>query len=268
MATKIQETKHPSILLDDVWLEYPIYSINARSLRGHLARFAGRSLIRQHDSQVYVIQALQAISLKITPGDRIGLVGRNGSGKTTLLKLLAGIYEPTSGRVARQGTIGTLLNIAFGLDDDQTGLYNITVGGMLLGKTRREMEALAAEIADFTELGPYLALPLRTYSSGMRMRLAFAIATSVRPQILLIDEVMGAGDAQFAAKAQRRIRDLAARVEILVFATHSQGLMESFCNKAVLMREGRIEFFGPVAEAFAAYNRGAAATRVATVAGA
>ena len=183
------------------------------------------------------------------------MMGHNGAGKSTLLRVLAGVYVPTSGRVAIDGRVSALFNTVPGLDMDDTGFENIHTCGMFLGMTRSEIIAKTPEIAEFTELGDYLNLPVRTYSAGMITRLGFAIATSIDPEILLLDEGLGAGDARFAEHANQRIDRLVQRSSILVIASHSEGLVRSMCNRAILLESGRVVADGSADEVIDTYER-------------
>ncbi len=249
-----------SIVLEDVVVDFPIYGAQ-KSLRSELLGRATGGVIRHegaHQRRV-TVRALDKISLTLEHGDRVGLVGHNGAGKSTLLRVLAGVYEPTSGRIAMDGSVSPLFNSSPGLDPEDTGYENIMTCGLFLGMTRDEIARKTPDIEQFSELGEYLSLPCKTYSSGMLMRLGFAIATAIDPEILILDEGLGTGDARFAERAGQRIDALIERSSILVLASHSNSLIESMCNKAVLMDGGCIKAFGPVGEileTYAALNRG------------
>jgi ABC-type polysaccharide/polyol phosphate transport system ATPase subunit len=243
-----------SIRLENVTVDFPIYE-TIRSFKRDLLQKAG-GLIKhdaKHATRV-VVRSLDNVSFEIEHGDRLGLVGHNGAGKSTMLRVLAGVYEPVSGRVLREGKVSPLLNTSPGMVADDTGYENIFTCGLYLGMTVREIEGKVNDIVEFTELGEYLALPVRTYSSGMLVRLGFAIATAIDPEILLLDEGLGAGDARFAERAQKRIDALIQRSSILVLASHSDALIRSMCNKAVLMDQGRALTVGPVDEVLAVYH--------------
>jgi ABC-type polysaccharide/polyol phosphate transport system ATPase subunit len=197
---------------------------------------------------------LDGAQLSLHEGERMGLIGRNGTGKSTLLKVIAGIYEPVSGTVQTEGRITTLFHAMPGLDSEDTGYENILTAGLLLGMKRHEIEAKVPEIERVSELGEYLALPVRTYSSGMVTRLSFALATSVEPGILLMDEGIATGDARFANQAAQRLRDFIGRSRIVVLASHSTEIVRSTCNKAALMQSGRILRVGAVEEVLSAYD--------------
>ena len=201
----------PVIEINNVTLHLPIYDANERLLRQVLfrRRTGGRISLGASIS----VTALDQVSMVIEKGDRVGLIGHNGSGKSTLLRLLAGVYAPTAGTVTINGTVSALLSPGLGMDLEDTGFQNIINIGLMLGLPMREVEARADEIAEFTELGEYLALPVRVYSSGMQLRLAFAVVTIIEPDILLLDEGLGAGDARFIDRAQQRVSNLKKRGE-------------------------------------------------------
>jgi len=197
---------------------------------------------------------LTDITISIVHGDRIGLVGRNGAGKSTLLRVMSGIYEPGAGSVRVVGRLAGLTDITMGMDMEATGYENILIRGFMLGRTRRESLARVADIETFSELGDYLNLPLRTYSQGMVLRLAFAISTSIEPEILILDEMIGAGDKRFAEKAAARLSRVAEAARIIVVASHQPETLRRLCNKAVLLREGRLVAVGPVEQILSRYE--------------
>jgi len=201
------------------------------------------------------VRALQNVSLKLGHGDRLGILGHNGAGKSTLLRVMAGVYVPTTGRVIIDGSVSPLFNSSPGLDIDDTGYENILTCGMLLGMTREEVTRKTPEIAAFTELGDYLNLPVRAYSTGMVTRLGFAIATAIDPEILLLDEGLAAGDARFAEHANRRIDALVERSSILVLASHSEALIRARCNRAMLLDGGRNVVLGGVDDVIEVYRQ-------------
>ncbi|HTV90748.1 MAG TPA: ABC transporter ATP-binding protein [Stellaceae bacterium] len=249
-----------SITLDRVCVDFPIYDSD-RSLRKLLFRAKVGGIVRKDQARRdrVTIRALDNLSFELRAGDRLGLIGRNGAGKSTLLRVLAGSYQPSSGTIAIDGEVASLLTTGIGFDAEDTGFENIRTGCLYLGMTPGEIRAKTAAIAEFTELGEYLRMPVRTYSSGMQVRLSFAIATALDPDILLLDEVLGAGDAQFMHKAQRRIESLMARASLLVLASHSPQVIRQFCNRALLLHAGRLAEFGDVEPTIAAYEKWAAA---------
>jgi len=244
------------ITLESVTVEYPIYGANHKSLRKTLLGKTGGN-IRQEDSRHHhvVVRALEDISLVLNDGDRVGLVGHNGAGKSTLLRVLADIYVPTAGKIVIEGKISSLFNSSPGLDMDDTGYENILTCGMFLGMTAAEIKRKIPQIAEFSELGEYLKLPVRTYSTGMVTRLGFAIATSVDPSILLLDEGLATGDARFAARAEVRFAEFIGRSRILVLASHSDAMIRALCNRAILLESGKMLAFGDVDEIFELYQR-------------
>ncbi len=227
------------LTLDKVQLSYPVFNTEAQSIRSNILRIVSAGRVSSKDHTTWV-RALQDVSLDIQKGDRVALIGGNGAGKTTLLKVMAGIYEPTHGKIKRDGAVSCMLGTGFGMDEEATGYKNIILSGVYLGHTRKEMEAKIPEIEEFTELGEFLSMPLRTYSSGMRARLAFAISTSITPEILLLDEGIGVGDQHFFEKAQARLQQFMERAPILVLTSHSMALIRQFCNRAVYLKAGSI----------------------------
>jgi ABC-type polysaccharide/polyol phosphate transport system ATPase subunit len=244
-----------SIIVKNVTLDYPIYGVSQKSFRQTIFSRTGGLIRRESGGQRHVVvRALENISFELQHGDRLGLIGHNGAGKSTLLRLLAGVFEPVSGEIITEGRISPLFTAAPGIDPDDTGYENIRTCGTYLGMSNDEIVQKTPEIAEFCELGDYLSLPVRTYSAGMMTRLAFAIATSIHPDILLLDEGLGAADAQFTARAEKRMSQLIDRSSILVFASHSNELIKSICNKAALMEKGQIVAFGSIDEIIQAYH--------------
>jgi ABC-type polysaccharide/polyol phosphate transport system ATPase subunit len=242
------------ISLEDVTIEFPIYNARGRRLTGELFRRAVGGKIRSDAGSSYVsVIALRDISLTLSDGDRLGLIGRNGAGKSTLLRVLAGIYEPLSGRTWIDGSVASLTDITMGMDLELSGYENIVLRGVFLGLQVKQAKQLIPEIEAFTELGEFLSLPLRTYSSGMLLRLAFAVTTAVVPEILIMDEMIGAGDAAFVEKAKTRLNQMITQSRILVIASHDSEIIRRFCNRAALMDAGRITSLGPVEEVLATY---------------
>ncbi len=220
------------IILKDVTVEYLIYGADSRSIKKSLlhATIGGRLSSKK---TIPSITAINKLSLHIKHGDRVGLVGHNGSGKSTLLKVIAGILEPTHGELFVDGRISTLFDINLGMDDYLTGYENIMVRGLLLGHSRSKILLNLDEISDFTGLGEFLNMPLHTYSDGMKLRLAFSVSTAFKPDILLMDEGILAGDADFVDKAVKRLKKLVDDSSIMILATHSEELLSKFCTKRV-----------------------------------
>ncbi len=243
------------IELTGVSVVFPIYDSSSRSLKNRLVSSTTGGQLGTEPNHATVVQALDSISLTLTDGARIGLVGHNGAGKSTLLRVLAGIYEPSSGAIRIEGHVAPLFDIALGMDPEATGYENILIRGLLLGLSRAAIRARIPEIAEFTELGEFLDLPVRTYSDGMRLRLAFAVSTAIEPEILLLDEGIAAGDAAFLAKANARLRSFAERAAIIVLASHSAPLIRAMCKSAVLLERGKVAAMGPVDEILELYAR-------------
>jgi ABC-type polysaccharide/polyol phosphate transport system ATPase subunit len=244
-----------SVILENVRVDFPIYAAH-RSLRTALFERATGGLIQREGKKQerVIVKALSGVSMSLRDGDRLGLIGHNGSGKSTLLKVLAGIYEPIEGRVLVEGRVTPLFDLMPGLDPEDSGYENIITCGLLLGLSREEIESRIPDVEEFSELGQYLALPVRTYSAGMMMRLGFALVTAIDPGVLLMDEGIGAGDARFTARAERRLNEFVGRSRIVVLASHAPTLIKSICNKAALFQAGRLVAMGPVEEVFDHYD--------------
>lgn len=257
-------TDQVSIETRDAWVEFPIFDAKSRSLKKAFLGKAGGSIGR-NQSDVVVVEALRDITLSLKEGDRVGLVGHNGAGKSTLLRLLSGIYEPSRGSARIRGRVAPVFDLGVGMDPEISGYENIIIRGLFLGQTRKQMLAKIDEIADFTELGEYLSMPLRTYSTGMRVRLAMGVVTSIDPEILLLDEGIGAVDAEFMKKARIRLQELVARSGILVFASHSNEFLAQLCDTAMWIDHGRIRTQGGIEEVVRAYEGPEAGNHVATV---
>lgn len=241
------------IQVNGVSVRFPIYEADTRSFKTRLMHMTTGGRIGHTGKRIF-IDALDNVTLEFEHGDRVGLIGHNGAGKTTLLRVLAGIYEPTFGTVDVEGHVAPLFNVGLGIDPEATGFENIYLRGAFLGFSREQIRERMDEIAEFTELGDYLAMPVRTYSAGMQVRLAFAVSTSIDPEILLMDEWIGAGDASFFAKAERRINDVVGKAHILVIASHGQELIERTCTKGVLMHAGQVKAVGAIADVLREYQ--------------
>jgi ABC-type polysaccharide/polyol phosphate transport system ATPase subunit len=200
------------------------------------------------------VHALSNLTLTAGEGDRIGVIGHNGAGKSTLLKLLAGVYPPTTGERVVEGKICSLFDIALGFEPDASGWDNIRYRSYLLGETPRTVKKKVHQIADFSELGDFLNIPVRYYSSGMMVRLAFSISTAVEPEVLLIDEVLGAGDLAFQIKAKQRMREMMASARLMVLVTHEIPTLEQICNRAIWLQHGSVMMDGKPHEVVAAYK--------------
>ena len=241
------------ISLKSVYLDYPVYNYSTRSWKSHLVNLTSSGIIKKKQNNVCV-RALEDISFELQAGDTLALVGGNGAGKTTLLKTMAGIYHPTSGNVMVSGSKSCIFGAGFGMDDDATGYENIILGCIALGHSLKEAKSKIDDIEEFTELGSFLNMPLRSYSAGMRARLAFAVATCSSTEILLMDEGLGAGDASFVEKAKKRLDKFTLNARILVLASHSESLLRTFCNKGLLLKAGRPVAFGDLETVLQVYN--------------
>jgi lipopolysaccharide transport system ATP-binding protein len=227
------------ISLKNVSVSFPIYGAGSASLKKTLASSVTGGRFGK-ETGVNVVQALSNITLELKSGDRLGLVGHNGAGKSTLLRALAGVYEPSAGEFVRQGTVASLIDPALGIEADASGIENIMLRGLVMGLSKRQIDDLTPSICEFSGLGEYVNMPVRTYSTGMLMRLAFSISTSVEADILLMDEWLSVGDADFTAKAEQRMKDVVAKSGILVLASHSPELIAKECNRVIHLEHGRI----------------------------
>ncbi|MEB0136041.1 ABC transporter ATP-binding protein [Actimicrobium sp. CCC2.4] len=228
------------IAAKDISVEFPIYENSHRSLKKVVLNISTGGKIGKDAGRHSIVRSLDNLSFNFDEGARVGLVGHNGSGKTTLLRVLAGVYAPVRGELKLQGRIASLLDVSMGLDPDATGFENIYLRGILDGLKPAKIRDKIDEIADFSELGEYLNLPVRTYSSGMMLRLAFAISTSIEADIIIMDEWLSVGDAAFSAKAAVRLERLVGKAAILVVATHDPALIKRLCNRKISLEHGRI----------------------------
>ena len=226
----------------------PIFNSSSRSLTNSLVSAATGGVLTAQRGGHISIEALKNLNLEISAGDRLGIMGHNGSGKSTLLRLLSGIYEPSSGKIERSGSIASLVDISLGINAESTGRENIFLRGKLMGLSKKEIDEKIDEIIEFSELGDYINLPVRIYSSGMLLRLAFSVSTSITADILIMDEWLSVGDGAFAERASNRLRELVDSSEILVIASHTRSLIEETCNKVVWLEHGVIKKVGSVEE--------------------
>jgi ABC-type polysaccharide/polyol phosphate transport system ATPase subunit len=240
-----------SITLQGVNISFPIFTSNTRSIKTAVFSRLGGTLA-SHNNTV-IVHALKDVSVNLANGDRLGLVGHNGAGKTSFLRVVAGVYPPLVGKIFVEGKVSSFTDLTLGMDMEATGWQNIIFRCVFLGMTFGEAKALSPSIGEFSELGEYLALPVRTYSTGMFVRLAFAISTSILPDIVVMDEMIGAGDPGFIDKARTRLTKLLERAQILVLASHSESIIRAFCNKVLWLDKGRVQMMGPVDEVLSAY---------------
>jgi len=246
------------VILNNVSVNLPVFNASTRSLKNRLIGLGTGGRIVQEGRNHTFVEALVNVSLELHDGDRLGIIGNNGAGKTTLLRVLAGVYQPSGGTVERSGRVATLFDISTGMDLESTGYENIFLRGLYMGLSPSEIAALTPRIAEFSDLGDFLEMPIRTYSAGMQMRLAFAVATSVTADILLLDEWLTVGDATFMHKARDRMEEVVGQSNILVVASHDLGLIESTCNKALVMERGHVKMLGDTAGVLKAYRLAAA----------
>lgn len=227
------------IKIDNLSLDIPVYEKTERNLKKCIVKFGLGGVISKKEKRP-IIKALRNINLDLQEGDSLALIGRNGAGKSTLLRVMAGLFIPTHGSIQVEGKISSLLSIGMGMDYELSGYDNIFIIGLLLGLTKRQIKNRLHDIINFTELGEFINFPVKTYSSGMAIRLSFAIATAIEPEILILDEGFGAGDTKFVQKAQDRARALYKKTNIMVIASHDEALIKTFCNKAALLDHGKI----------------------------
>jgi ABC-type polysaccharide/polyol phosphate transport system ATPase subunit len=241
----------PRIDLDHVSLKFQVRPNGRISLK----EFVLKHLFRRSRNPVIKVNALRDLDLHFREGDRVGILGHNGAGKSTLLKLLAGIYPPTRGRRVVQGRISSLFDIALGFEPDANGWENIAFRSYLQGETPTSIRGKLHEIAAFSELGDFLNMPIRYYSAGMMVRLAFSISTAIEPEILLVDEVLSVGDLAFHNKARQRMREMMAKARLIVLVSHDLSAVSQLCEQVVWLEQGRVRQVGPASEVVTAYQR-------------
>lgn len=232
------------IKLENVSVEMPVFNSQGRSLKKTIMGIATGGKIGLTESGKTVIKSLEQINLEIKDKERLGILGHNGAGKSTLLRVLSKVYSPTSGNAIIQGSIGSLIDISLGIDSEATGIENIFLRGALLGVSKRRLKEELPKLIEFSELGDFINMPVRTYSTGMHMRLAFAVSTIISPEILLMDEWLSVGDQGFQKKAEKRLSELVDNSNILVIASHSRQLIERCCTKVVWLEHGRVRMLG------------------------
>jgi lipopolysaccharide transport system ATP-binding protein len=245
-------SRDASIDAQDVSVLFPLYHGNSRSLKKLLVAAASGRLAEDQQHRV-VVRALSDINFNLKSGERMGLVGSNGAGKTTLLRVLAGIYEPVTGRVRLHGTLNALLDPSLGMNPELTGRENIMLRGLYGGLSRPLLARLEEDVIEFSELSDFIDLPMRIYSAGMAIRLGFALATAIRPRILLMDEWFLAGDAGFLEKARQRMEEMVRAADILVLSTHNDAIVREWCTRVMWLDKGRIRADGPAAEVMDQY---------------
>jgi len=238
-ASTMSAANNPNLAIEikGATLQYPIGAFVRGSLKSGLFSLFGH---KEKTPQVQFVDAITNLDLSIKAGERVGIIGSNGSGKSTLLRAMAGVYPLRSGSISVSGQIGTLLDISLGFEPESTGRENIYYRGMVMGYSRKQIAKVESEIVDFAALGEFIDLPMRTYSAGMYVRLGFAVSTQFQPDVLLIDEVFGAGDANFAERARQRMSRIVEAAGIVVLVSHDMGLISSFCNRVLWMDRGRL----------------------------
>lgn len=241
------------IEFNNICVDFPIYNVNSRSVKKRLIQVATGGYLGIDQTGCVVVRALQGLNFTLKDGDRLGLLGHNGAGKSTLLRLLSGVYESSFGSCRIVGEIGSLIDISLGIDPEANGRENIFIRGGLLGMTKSDISKKINDIIDFSELGNFIDMPVRTYSTGMHLRLAFAVSTIVRPEILLMDEWLSVGDEGFRHKAEARMSELVQSASILVMASHSRELVMNTCNRAIWLEHGKVRMDGTSQEVCAAY---------------
>ncbi|WP_020502511.1 ABC transporter ATP-binding protein [Sciscionella marina] len=241
-----------SVDLRHATVDFPVFDAKSRSLKKTVLTGAG-SRIATAD-RIPVVRALDDVSLRLNVGDHLGLVGHNGAGKSTLLRVIAGIYEPTAGHATTRGRVAPVFDMGVGMDPELSGYENIFIRGLFLGVSRRRMLGHVDDIAEFTELDDYLSMPLRTYSTGMRVRLALGVVTCLAPEILVFDEGIGAVDASFLNRARQRLRSMVDRAGIMIFASHSEQMLLDLCDRALWLDGGRIRAVGTAREILDGYT--------------
>lgn len=245
-----------SVELQNVCVQFVVFSGVGRSLKQQVIQTMTGGRLSSNNTDRVVVRALENVSMSLRSGDRLALLGHNGAGKSTLLRLLAGVYEPVAGTVKIEGRIAPMFDISLGMDPESTGYENIFLRALYLGIKAKDIKERVEEIAEFAELGDFLYLPVRTYSTGMAIRLAFAISTTIDPEIILLDEWLGAGDASFIKKAEARMHELVARAGIVVLASHNTEIVRKVCNKAMLFEHGQVIAAGDVEEVLNIYDGG------------
>lgn len=242
-----------SIIFNNVFIDFPIFNAHSRSIKKRLMQTATGGQLNADEQGRITVRALEDISFTFTDGDRVALLGHNGAGKSTLLRAIGKVYQPSSGSINIQGEIGSLIDISLGIDTEATGRENIFLRGGMLGLSKDQLKHQLDEIIGFSELGEFIDMPLRTYSTGMNMRLAFAISTTLRPEILVMDEWLSVGDEKFKHKAERRMKEVVDATSILVVASHSRDLIMNTCNRVIWLEHGLIKMDGDPAAILEAY---------------
>lgn len=241
-----------SITLKNACVDFPIFNATNRSLKNTLLRAATGGRV-DFGAKETIVRSLDNVSFEIKSGERVGLIGHNGAGKSTLLRTLSRVYRPTQGTAKIIGKVGSLVDIGLGIGREATGLENIYIRAALLGLKRAEIDAKLDEIVEFSELGDFIYMPVRTYSSGMFMRLAFSVSTMIRPEILIMDEWLSVGDKSFNDKARTRLKEIVEASSILILASHSKKLIMDTCNRVIWLGHGKVKMDGSPTDVCKAY---------------
>lgn len=236
--------------LDDVSLRFRVRRRGVMSLKQYIVK----QMFRRSINPIMEVKALENVSLRLEANERYGIIGHNGAGKSTLLRMLAGIYPPTSGKRIVEGRISSLFELSLGFQMEATGWENIAIRGYLQGETPSSIQSKIQEIAEFSELGDFLEMPIRHYSSGMLVRLAFSVATAIKPEILLLDEILSAGDMAFQTKARKRMKELLNQANLIVLVSHDVDTLANLCTKLIWMDHGRVHLVGEPDDVLDAYN--------------
>ncbi|MBI0065287.1 ABC transporter ATP-binding protein [Commensalibacter sp. M0134] len=242
----------PSITVKNLYISFPLYHENMRNLRKITNIFLSGRLSEDKHRKIYV-QSLRDISFNIKGGERVGLIGTNGAGKTTLLRTMSGIYEPVSGHLRIEGHISSLLDPSVGMNPELTGRENIRLRCYIDGVPHKQMNEIEEKVIEFSELGPYIDLPVKTYSSGMNLRLGFGLITAIDPQILLMDEWFMTGDEGFMLKATHRLENIVKKSQILIISTHSPQILIKWCNRIIWLEQGFLKMDGTPQEVLPVY---------------
>jgi len=236
------------IVLENAGVEFSLFSGKHQSIRSRFLATATGGYMAHDSSGKVVVRALEDISFHVAEGERVGLLGRNGAGKSTLLRVVSKVYRPTSGKATITGSIASLIDISLGINPEATGRQNIYLRAAMLGISRKDIKPRFDEIVEFSELGDFIEAPVRTYSSGMQLRLAFSVSTVFVPEILVMDEWLSVGDEDFKDKAEARLQEVVSSSSILVLASHSRDLLEKTCTRGILLEKGEVALDGPIAD--------------------
>lgn len=245
-----------SIVSKNSHVEFPIYGGGSRFFKNRIFDLTFRRVKNHNLPGIEIIKAIKGVSFSISHGDRVGIIGKNGSGKSTLLKLLSGIYPPSMGNIKIVGKVNSLIDISFGIEPDSTGYENIFLRGALLGLSKQHIQSKVNEIIEFSELENFINLPVKIYSSGMQLKLAFSIITILTPDILIMDEWLSVGDERFKKKAEIKLMELVNKSKILIMASHSKELIERVCNRVMWIEDGKIKMEGSAKIVCNAYFEG------------